>query len=140
METHSRIRWGFRHMPPSKPQPKKHEVITKSIAGNIKCRRLDLNMTQSDLASASEVPLPTYRKFERTGLISLMGFIRIGIALGAEKELETLLAKRPKKQKMLLPKRQRARKKGVSANVVKLPQALQNLEDNTTSAIHKIPL
>ena len=78
-------------------------------------------MLQSDLSIASGVPLSTYRKFERTGIISLMGFIKIGIALGAEKELDALFNKRPKKHPNPPSKRQRARKKGSRVLVTNSP-------------------
>lgn len=53
------------------------------IKDNLKVRRLSLGLTQEGLSSRSGVPLPTLRKFERTGLISLEAFCKIILILDA---------------------------------------------------------
>jgi len=45
-------------------------------------RRLDLELTQQGLAERSGVKLPTLRKFEQKGLISLESFLKLAMALG----------------------------------------------------------
>ena len=47
-------------------------------------------MTQEGLASRSGVPFGTLKKFERTGQISFVSFIRLVTALGDEAALENL--------------------------------------------------
>lgn len=54
----------------------------KVIAENIRERRLTLDFTQEGLANRSGVPLPTLRKFEQQGIISLESFLKILMALG----------------------------------------------------------
>jgi len=49
--------------------------------------------SQSEMARRSDISLPTYRKFEYTGSISLERFIRILRVLGREDELLELLQK-----------------------------------------------
>lgn len=49
----------------------------KEIAQKVKQRRLELNLTQEGLARRAGLKLPTYRKFEQTGEISLKSLISI---------------------------------------------------------------
>ena len=62
------------------------------LAKRLKTRRLSRNLTQEGLARRSGVALGTLKKFERTGTISLVSFIRLVVALGEEAALEKLLA------------------------------------------------
>ena len=48
-------------------------------------------LTQEGLAKRAGLPLPTYRKFEQKGLISLQGFVKILAALGALEDLSKIL-------------------------------------------------
>lgn len=64
--------------------------ISAEIAGRVKRRRLELNLTQAGLASRAGLKLPTYRKFEKTGVISLNGLLKIAFALNALEEFDTL--------------------------------------------------
>ncbi len=43
----------------------------KRIAANVRAQRLQIDLTQEGLARRSGVPLPTLRKFEQKGSISL---------------------------------------------------------------------
>lgn len=49
----------------------------KEIADRVKTRRLEMNLTQEGLANRAGMKLPTYRKFERTGEISLKSLLSI---------------------------------------------------------------
>ena len=49
----------------------------------IKARRLQQGLTQAGLAARAGVSLPTLRKFEQKGLISLESFLKIAMVLGA---------------------------------------------------------
>ena len=51
------------------------------IAGLMRQRRLDMNMTQVLLAERSNVSLAVLRKFERSGKISLESFMKLAFTL-----------------------------------------------------------
>ena len=54
----------------------------KKLSENTRLQRLNLQLTQQGLADRSGVPLPTLRKFEQKGLISLEGFLKLQMVLG----------------------------------------------------------
>lgn len=70
------------------------QVILQGIASRVKARRLDLGYTQKELAARAGIPLPTYRRFERSGEISLRGLVMLGISLKATEEFGTLFSSR----------------------------------------------
>ena len=49
------------------------------LSNNVKSRRLERNLTQEELSRKLNICLPTYRKFEQTGNLSLKNFIKIAI-------------------------------------------------------------
>ncbi|MCE2407070.1 MAG: hypothetical protein J4G19_06165 [Pseudomonadales bacterium] len=49
------------------------------------------NLTQAGLAARSGVPLGTLKKFEHSGSISLVSFVRLLVALDEQHGLERLL-------------------------------------------------
>jgi transcriptional regulator with XRE-family HTH domain len=57
--------------------------ICASVAKRVKQRRLELNLTQEGLSARSDVNLATYRKFERTGDISLRNLVKIALSLNS---------------------------------------------------------
>ncbi len=62
-----------------------------NIAKELRRQRIESNYTQKDLATRSGVPLPTLRKFERTGIISLESFLKIAVIFGLlEKIIESV--------------------------------------------------
>ena len=65
--------------------------IAAELSGRLKSRRLEQNLTLEGLARRSGVPLGTLKKFERTGQIALLSFIRLVVALKDEAALEGLL-------------------------------------------------
>jgi len=65
--------------------------IAAEIALRLRTRRLAQNLTLEGLARRSGVPLGTLKKFERTGQIALVSFIRLAITLKDEAALEKLL-------------------------------------------------
>ncbi len=67
------------------------EDISAEMAVRSKNRRLAQNLTLEGLARRSGVALGTLKKFERTGQIALVSFIRLVIALKDEVSLENLL-------------------------------------------------
>lgn len=66
----------------------------KQIANSIKERRLEQNLTQEGLARRSGVKLPTYRRFEQSGEISLKGLLQIAWSLGLIEEMDSLFSKK----------------------------------------------
>ena len=68
---------------PSKAQNK--------LAENVRQRRLNMDLTQEGLSKRSGVPLPTLRKFEQKGVISLEAYLKILMVVGGlEKMLDAL--------------------------------------------------
>lgn len=68
----------------------------EKLVQNIRERRLQMDLTQEGLAERSGVPLPTLRKFEQKGLISLDSFLKILAVVGGLEELVDVL--KPKEQ------------------------------------------
>lgn len=64
---------------PSKAQTK--------LAENVRLRRLDMELTQAGLAERSGVALPTLRKFEQQGAISLESLLKILMVVGGLDEI-----------------------------------------------------
>ena len=54
----------------------------EKIAENARSQRLAMGLTQQGLAERSGVALPTLRKFEQKGLISLEAFLNLQMVLG----------------------------------------------------------
>ena len=68
--------------------------ICKAIAEKVKARRLDLDMTQEGICKRAGVNISSYRRFERTGLISLEGLVKISFVLEMEKDFDKLFTQR----------------------------------------------
>ncbi len=66
--------------------------IASELAKRLKDRRLERNLSQEGLARRSGVPLGTLKRFERTGAVSLLSFIRLLVALREDAALERVLA------------------------------------------------
>lgn len=54
----------------------------RKIAENVRMQRLQIGLTQQGLAERSGVALPTLRKFEQKGLISLESFLKLQMVVG----------------------------------------------------------
>jgi len=61
------------------------------LRGQAKAMRLRQGFTQEGLAKRAGVPLPTLRKFEQKGLISLESFLKILMVLGSLEDLVSAL-------------------------------------------------
>lgn len=57
------------------------------LAENVRDRRLSMELTQEGLAIRSAVPLPTLRKFEQKGIISLQAFLKLIFVVGGLDEI-----------------------------------------------------
>ena len=62
------------------------------VAERVKKRRLELNLTQAGLAQRADMPLPTYRLFEKTGKVSFRGLLQIAFALNCLQDFDHLFA------------------------------------------------
>ncbi len=63
----------------------------RKLAENVRQRRLGMDLTQEGLAERSGVPLPTLRKFEQKGAISLESFLKLQMVVGGlEAMLDTI--------------------------------------------------
>jgi transcriptional regulator with XRE-family HTH domain len=67
------------------------EDIAAELAVRLRNRRLAQNLTLEGLARRSGVALGTLKKFERTGRIALVSFIRLVVTLNDEAALAGLL-------------------------------------------------
>lgn len=63
------------------------------IANNFKSRRREHKITQKDLSTKSGVPIPSIKRFEQKGEISLISLIKIATVLELETELLSLFTK-----------------------------------------------
>lgn len=70
-----------------------HEV-SLSVAGRVKERRLELNLTQIELAKKAGLPLATYRKFEKKGIIAFPKLLQVAFALDALDDFDALFSQR----------------------------------------------
>ncbi|HLV24340.1 MAG TPA: helix-turn-helix transcriptional regulator [Moheibacter sp.] len=87
------------------------------LAEYLRERRLLMELTQEGLAERSGVPLPTLRKFEQKGVISLESFLKLVWVVGNLEELLDVLKPKPlsfqsidevlKEEKSLIRKRGR---------------------------------
>ena len=67
------------------------EDISLELAQRARERRLNARLTQEGLSQRSGVALGTLKKFEKTGQISLVSFIRLAVTLKDDAALENLL-------------------------------------------------
>lgn len=66
------------------------QEVSLDLAMKARSKRLSLNLTQEGLAKRSGVTLPSLKRFERTGLISLESLLKIALALGALEDFDLL--------------------------------------------------
>ena len=59
----------------------------KKLAEHARARRLQMELTQEGLAKRSGVALPTLRKFEQKGSISLKSFLNLQMVLGGLEDI-----------------------------------------------------
>lgn len=89
------------------------EDLLMSVASRVKLRRLELQLTQQHLAAKAGIPLPTYRRFERSGEIALRSLIMLAFALDATDDFHTLFASQKyRTMDDLLSAKQPTRKRG----------------------------
>ena len=59
----------------------------RSLRESVRTRRLSQGLTQEGLAARAGVSLPTLRKFEQKGLISLESFLKLLMTLGCLEDI-----------------------------------------------------
>jgi len=59
----------------------------KKLAEHARTQRLQMELTQEDLAKRSGVPLPALRKFEQKRAISLESFLKLQMVLGGLEDI-----------------------------------------------------
>ena len=67
----------------------------QKIAMSVRERRLLMELTQEGLSERSGVPLPTLRKFEQKGVISLEALLKLLLVVGGIEDVVSAL--KPKK-------------------------------------------
>lgn len=61
--------------------------VQKKLADNARASRLAMKLTQKGLAERAGVALPTLRKFEQKGVISLESYVKLLMVLGGLQEM-----------------------------------------------------
>lgn len=70
------------------------QEVALQIAARVRARRLEMNLTQEGLSIRAGIKLPTYRRFERKGEISLKGLLQVAFALNALNDFSSLFSQR----------------------------------------------
>jgi transcriptional regulator with XRE-family HTH domain len=68
------------------------QEVRTEIAGRFKARRLDLNLTQRELAARSGVTFSSLKRFEREGLIALDSLLNLALVLNCLDDFDKLAA------------------------------------------------
>lgn len=68
--------------------------IMKTVAGNVRVMRLARNISQKDFALRVGIALPTYRRFESTGEISMRKLVEIAKFFDLTGDIKNLFTKR----------------------------------------------
>ena len=68
--------------------------LMKVVAGYVRAMRLRRNISQKDFASKVGIALPTYRRFETTGEISLRKLVEIAKFFDVARDIKNLFTKR----------------------------------------------
>jgi transcriptional regulator with XRE-family HTH domain len=88
--------------------------IGLALAHRVKTLRLERGWTQEELAERAAITLATYRRFERTGRISLERLLKLAVVLDARDGFDQLFIAGPAASLAELERRARpaARKRG----------------------------
>jgi transcriptional regulator with XRE-family HTH domain len=72
-----------------------HSEIARLLSGRARTLRLQRGWTQQEIAARSGLTLPTYRRFERTGQISLDRLLKVTTVLDARAGFDRIFALPP---------------------------------------------
>ncbi len=88
------------------------EDLASQLGERVRARRLAANLTRKTLATRSGVPESTIRKFEGTGIISLVGLLQLADALDCMDDFSKLFPTKAAVtiDEFVAPVRQRGRK------------------------------
>ena len=75
--------------------------IAQELAARARACRLGHNLTQAGLAKRSGVSLPSLKRFERTGQISLESLLKIALILDVLEDFEGVFSARPHRAETL---------------------------------------
>lgn len=67
--------------------------VLKEVAARMRARRKDMGLSQEVLAARSGVSFGSLKRYERTGLISLEGLLKLAVILDALKDFDALFVK-----------------------------------------------
>lgn len=70
------------------------EQIDRDLAKRVKTLRKQKGFTQEQFAKKCSLSYGTYKLFEQTGKISLLGLTQVAVGLGRESELDELFSGR----------------------------------------------
>lgn len=68
--------------------------IAMEVANRLRARRKEKRLTQEQLAFRSGMSLASYKRFEQTGQVAFLSLVGIAMALGCEREIDGLFARR----------------------------------------------
>jgi transcriptional regulator with XRE-family HTH domain len=88
--------------------------MARMLTRRIKALRLDRGWTQQEIAERAGVSLATYRRFERTGSISLERLLKLAVILDARAGFDQLFVRSPARSLAELEERaeRQTRKRG----------------------------
>jgi transcriptional regulator with XRE-family HTH domain len=69
--------------------------VAQMLARRVKARRLERGWTQQEIADRSGIALATYRRFERSGRISLERLLKLAVILDAQAGFDDLFTPPP---------------------------------------------
>ena len=70
------------------------DTVASDIAREFRQRRIEKNLTRSQIAEKAGVALPSVARFEQKGLISLQSLIKLAMALGYTSEMRHIFSER----------------------------------------------
>ena len=87
-----------------------HDAAIKSVAGKAKQLRLSKDLSRKTLSEISGVPIPTIRRFESSGHISLISLLKVAEALNSEEDFSRLFEMNDIDAPCVSSRRERGRK------------------------------
>lgn len=95
--------------------------LARTLAGRVKALRLERGWTQQETAERAGLTLATYRRFERTGRISLERLLKLAVVLDARGGFDHLFVAGPAgsmaelEQRVQRPARKRGKRSDAQA-------------------------
>lgn len=105
-------------LPPDLQSPRE---LARTLAGRVRALRLERGWTQQETAERAGLTLATYRRFERTGRISLERLLKLAVVLDSRGGFDHLFVAGPAgsmaelEQRVQRPARKRGRRSDAQA-------------------------